>query len=159
MKFILFTSFLAVLVLSCDKEPEPTCSDGIQNQEEVYTDCGGPCSPCPVTYPENGDWGSNLLFGNEDTLILASGNYSLKADVPPGSSLTVWLTSISGDIWFYGTNNGWDIGPLTNSQSFEVANPGTANIILNLNNSDGTAQFDYYENGSSVTKTKVIEWQ
>lgn len=25
----------------------PTCSDGIQNQGETATDCGGPCPPCP----------------------------------------------------------------------------------------------------------------
>jgi hypothetical protein len=29
------------------KEPEPTCSDGIRNQDEVDVDCGGPCPPCP----------------------------------------------------------------------------------------------------------------
>lgn len=36
---------------SCDyvySEPEPTCYDGIRNQGEEKTDCGGPCSPCYV---------------------------------------------------------------------------------------------------------------
>jgi hypothetical protein len=29
-----------------EKEPEPTCSDGIKNQGEADVDCGGPCSSC-----------------------------------------------------------------------------------------------------------------
>ncbi|MFC1800499.1 hypothetical protein ACFLYT_00405 [Nanoarchaeota archaeon] len=29
-----------------DKKIVPTCSDGIKNQNEVLTDCGGPCLPC-----------------------------------------------------------------------------------------------------------------
>lgn len=28
-------------------KPEPTCFDGLLNQGEVDTDCGGPCAPCP----------------------------------------------------------------------------------------------------------------
>ena len=26
---------------------EIACFDGIQNQDEIQTDCGGPCDPCP----------------------------------------------------------------------------------------------------------------
>lgn len=155
-KFVFAIS--AILLLSCEKEPEPTCSDGIQNQEEVYTDCGGPCSPCPINYPENGSWGSNLLYGNQDTLYLSPSNYSLKADVPPGSSLKIQVTSVSGDMWLYGTNSGWEISTPTNSQTFEVIDAGTANVILNLSNGSGTAVMDYFENGTSVTKSKVIVW-
>ena len=29
-------------------EPEPTCSDGILNQDEIYADCGGQCPNCPI---------------------------------------------------------------------------------------------------------------
>ena len=30
----------------------PTCTDGIQNQDEEGIDCGGPCSPCPSCYDD-----------------------------------------------------------------------------------------------------------
>ena len=30
-----------------DSAPEPTCTDGIQNQGERHIDCGGPCDACP----------------------------------------------------------------------------------------------------------------
>lgn len=33
------------------EEPEPTCSDGIQNQNETGVDCGGPCSECSTPEP------------------------------------------------------------------------------------------------------------
>lgn len=32
--------------------PEQTCSDGVQNQEELGVDCGGPCEPC-ITNPKD----------------------------------------------------------------------------------------------------------
>ncbi len=28
--------------------PVPTCDDGIRNQGELFSDCGGPCEPCPI---------------------------------------------------------------------------------------------------------------
>ena len=31
-------------------QPEPSCSDGIQNQGEKDIDCGGPCPPCELVY-------------------------------------------------------------------------------------------------------------
>jgi hypothetical protein len=34
-----------------DDAPVPTCSDGIQNQDETGVDCGGSCGACPVTPP------------------------------------------------------------------------------------------------------------
>ncbi len=46
-------TFLAIMVLaaSCyneDNKIEPSCQDGILNQEEASIDCGGPnCDPCP----------------------------------------------------------------------------------------------------------------
>lgn len=50
-KLILLLSLpLLFLVVSCDDEPEtdPTCTDGIMNQNETGIDCGGSCDPCVV---------------------------------------------------------------------------------------------------------------
>ena len=33
--------------------PAATCSDGIKNQGETGTDCGGPCKPCPECVTDN----------------------------------------------------------------------------------------------------------
>ncbi len=56
------------IFISCNKEEEPdpgpvaTCSDGIQNQGEVYIDCGGPCPACPsLTCKVDGvDWTADI---------------------------------------------------------------------------------------------------
>lgn len=39
---------LATTWNSCEKEDEPTCTDGIQNGDETGIDCGGDCDPCPT---------------------------------------------------------------------------------------------------------------
>lgn len=40
---------LSVSSQSCkEEEPEPTCTDGIQNGDEEGVDCGGACAACPV---------------------------------------------------------------------------------------------------------------
>jgi hypothetical protein len=51
MKKTLFVFGLILLVVAAckKKEPDPTCSDGIQNQSETGVDCGGPCAACPST--------------------------------------------------------------------------------------------------------------
>ncbi|MCF8298451.1 MAG: hypothetical protein K9J13_12965 [Saprospiraceae bacterium] len=69
--FLLGLVVLTVIAvsLSCNKkteeeDPEPvaTCSDGIQNQGEVYIDCGGPCPACPsLTCKVDGvDWTADI---------------------------------------------------------------------------------------------------
>ena len=158
MKPLTLFVVLALAFFSCDKEPEPSCTDGEKNQEEVYADCGGPCGACPIFYPENGNLGSNLLHGGTDTLYLIPSNYSLRADVPTGSSLKINFTSVSGDMWLYGTNNGWEISTPGNTQLFEVIAPGTADCVFNLMNGRGTAVMDYYENSTGVTKSRIIVW-
>src|SRR6478752_5149207 len=35
-------------ITNCTKKA--TCSDGIANQGEKYTDCGGPCTACPTCF-------------------------------------------------------------------------------------------------------------
>jgi hypothetical protein len=49
---LFFAVALAALTM-CTKDkdensPAPTCSDGIQNQNETGVDCGGPCAACPT---------------------------------------------------------------------------------------------------------------
>ena len=54
----MMTSLVVVLAISCIKPaheeefgplPSKSCTDGILNQGEYFTDCGGPCAPCPLT--------------------------------------------------------------------------------------------------------------
>lgn len=51
--FVLYLSIvmgvMLILTTACpdvDSEPEPTCTDAIQNGNETGVDCGGDCPPC-----------------------------------------------------------------------------------------------------------------
>lgn len=49
LKKILLPIFCLLLVIGCgedDNQPMASCTDGIQNGNEVGIDCGGDCSPC-----------------------------------------------------------------------------------------------------------------
>lgn len=158
MKITTLLCFGLFAVVSCKKSIPETCNDGIQNQDEVYADCGGSCSACPVEYPVNGMIGQNILHGDEDSTNLVASNYAFKASVPQGSSLSIVVTSLSGDFWLYGTNNGWEISTPTTNQSFDVISSGTADLIFSLAGTSGSALIEFYENGGVVTKQKVITW-
>lgn len=50
---LVFTVIIALTMVQCSEddnnniiEPEATCSDGIQNGDELGIDCGGSCNPC-----------------------------------------------------------------------------------------------------------------
>ncbi|MBL7933712.1 MAG: hypothetical protein JNL60_17545 [Bacteroidia bacterium] len=44
--FLLGSIALCLCFSSCSKNKKASCSDGLKNQNEILTDCGGPCSPC-----------------------------------------------------------------------------------------------------------------
>jgi hypothetical protein len=52
-----------------------TCTDGIKNQNEKETDCGGPCSPCKTVEAEKTNdllvLEKNIVFGGADSYDIA----------------------------------------------------------------------------------------
>jgi hypothetical protein len=58
--------------------PQPTCSDGIQNQGETGIDCGGPCAACPtpVTTTSSSSSSGNGGGGGSGISISSSGSSS-----------------------------------------------------------------------------------
>ena len=50
--FLIILACLASLIYYF-KKPEPSCSDGIQNQKEEEIDCGGPCISCELVNIES----------------------------------------------------------------------------------------------------------
>jgi len=57
-QLIIASVFLIILALIASliyllKKPEPSCFDGIKNQEEEEIDCGGPCISCELVHIES----------------------------------------------------------------------------------------------------------
>jgi hypothetical protein len=50
MKLLLKFSVVILMLTLGNCAKKATCSDGIANQGEKYTDCGGPCAACPTCY-------------------------------------------------------------------------------------------------------------
>lgn len=57
-------------------KPDPTCSDGKQNQGEKQVDCGGPCSPCEKTYSVQ-----DLIVGEKTFVLGGQGKYDVMMKV------------------------------------------------------------------------------
>jgi len=59
LRYYLLALSVIIGAYSCEKKQEPppektlveTCSDGIQNQDEISVDCGGVCTACPTVVP------------------------------------------------------------------------------------------------------------
>ena len=155
-----FCLLILVLICSCKKE-EATCTDGIKNQNEVGIDCGGPCAACPISYPQFGSYGLNLLHGS-DTLRDPGISNSFRAVIPVGSSLRIEMSVIDGTGWNYDMNSGagWTISD--NNQTFEALNGGTTELHIFKEDGPmetGTILIKYFENGWVQTREKVLIWE
>lgn len=82
--------FFSFAIISCSKDedeettPEPSCSDGIQNQGEAGVDCGGPCALCTSHDLCNGISSSSYLplaDGNHWGMKLTPQGYVINANV------------------------------------------------------------------------------
>jgi hypothetical protein len=82
---------LLFAIVQCKKK-NANCSDGIANQGEKYTDCGGPCQACPTCY--------DSIQNQGETGIDCGGGVC----VPCGSSGTSKGNVSYPDSGFYGKN-------------------------------------------------------
>ncbi len=162
MKNIIWIT-LIIALCSCTKETEFDCNNGLMDGTEIEIDCGGICIPCAIEYPETGTYGLNLLH-DIDTLFLLGTENSFKAIIPDGSSLKIEMNLISGVQWGYtaGSNVGWSISTYSGGiQTFDAINGGTTDlkIVKGPGSGSGTILIKYFENGTSITKQKVLIWQ
>lgn len=126
----------------------------------------------PITYPETGFYGDNILF--QEKTAYGKRENSLQSKVPSGKSIVIKITgktvviTIGGDvpsipsgIWYYDptTTNNWAItswDKTTYTQTFTSIDGGlTCDAKMMFDK--GTFQIDYFENGSSTpTLSKTI---
>jgi hypothetical protein len=118
-----------------------------------------------ITYPETGRYGVNIL-AEEISTITAFGStegnahYSMKAELPEGTSLKVVL---KGGGWYIGSlpaPENWTVGiydEATSSQEFTVTQSGMPND-LRIAVEAGEITVEYYENGATEpTRVKQLK--
>lgn len=109
----LLSIFTLLFLISCEKEPEHTCDDGLLSPGEEEVDCGGSCPPCPT--PEPTEFASVDVMGaftqfatykleKEDDWIIYFQNdtISVQLNIGDGDSLGVRpikATFSKGELW------------------------------------------------------------
>lgn len=113
-----------------------------------------------IEYPQNGLYGTNLL--DKSSTEYTSGNHSLNAILPNGTSLKV---KIQGNNWFYPVSQDWsgweksDWNDVDNSRTFTSKKTGELDlkILLETDTTSTKTKIYVYENGDiEPTWTKEI---
>jgi len=117
-----------------------------------------------ITYPVTSIHGTNLLAFTDDSVLTSPETYSFHADLESDATLKVVITKIetpgtqANAVWFFDSEDGWSVGDFTgNSQQFQATKTGAIDLNMTFMNT-GTCRIDFYENSTSVTKSKVINW-
>jgi hypothetical protein len=153
---ILLTS--TVIIFSCSKDEESNA---------VVNNGSGSCHGAGViTYPATGSYGVNILSLPDSATIVAANHHSFSAALDCSADLKVHIYKVSsGSPWFYNLSSpdGWVVGQYLpdSSQVFQSETFNTAKT-LDLDMmflGPGMARVDFYENSTSVTKSKYFYWQ
>lgn len=132
---------------------------------------GSPPLPLPeimITYPDSGYYGKSVLSLEDSTLIDGAKDFGFTAVLQKFANVSIKITDLSpidsstGHIpkWSY-TNNpiGW-MATTWNSgtQEFTATQTGKLDmqITFHAQGQPGTCRLDFYENSSTITKTKYL---
>jgi uncharacterized protein YcfL len=115
-----------------------------------------------IVYPATMVFGENVLAIDN---IIENKAYSFGAKLGKKANLKVVLTNISGasvqpkPIWYYSDASGWNISNYnSDTQTFTSNKNGEIDLQLSFSGSPGACKIDYYENSTTVTKTKYLNW-
>jgi hypothetical protein len=140
MKKILLIALTLVVLFSCKKRKE-------------------------INYPTSMTYGDNLLAINN---VSENKDYSFGAKLGKKASLKVVLSNLSVQtntnqpkpVWFFSSSQGWTVSNYApdDTQTFTSNKDGDVILDIVFSGSPGSCKIDYYENSSSVTKTKTLNW-
>jgi hypothetical protein len=124
-----------------------------------------------ITYPGTLNTGDNILAFPDSSMLTDGSDYEIGAQLEADATLKVILTNFPqtdtttghSTIWFYDSEQGWHVGDYNdaaNTQEFQSTTAGkiSADIQFFAYGQTGTCRIDFYENGSTLTKSKVIMW-
>jgi hypothetical protein len=120
-----------------------------------------------ITYPKSTNYGENLLARTEN-YVEKGESYSLEADLTKKCDLKIVITNTSEintdpeadpPKWAFNNNKGWTIGNYeSKAQIFTTTVIGKNDLNIVFSGEEGSCRIDYYENTSSITRTKTISW-
>lgn len=156
---ILAIFIIVSLAFSCTKETIVV--------QEVPATTSATQQPCSngISYPDSAFYGLNVLAQADSALMSIDSTYSFHAILDCGANLQIRITSISGTIWYYfpGSSQGWNITPYDNinlTQVFQSNVTGSLmlHMVLGSGGWGGICRIDFYENSTTITKTKYLYW-
>jgi len=121
----------------------PSCSDGIQNQNETGVDCGGPCAPCPTC--------NDGIQNQGETGIDCGGPCGACPPPPPPPGETILLAAYFESNWDTWVDNGVDVDRLVSTNSWE----GVRSVRIKDNSGTNSAMTSPGFNLSSATGFKI----
>ena len=119
---------MAIGTNSCDKEDDPTCTDGIQNGTETGIDCGGDCSPC-ISCDDG-------IQNGTETGVDCGGDC---ADCPNPAAINRVLVTIGGDEWQ--SNTGPNV-TVDNDITIQAVHSDGSILVINANGQSATGTVD-----------------
>jgi hypothetical protein len=132
---VLLLSTVVILSSQCSKKddaPSPSCSDGVQNQNELAVDCGGPCTACMPTLSTfgitnitatTGECGGSITSDGGATVSARGVCWSTAANPTTSDSHTSDGSSTGG---FTSTITGLSIGTHYYVRAYAINSSGTS---------------------------------
>ena len=121
-----------------------------------------------ISYPSDGNFGINILALPDSSILSPYQVYSFSADLEKDAELTVELVNLSDPnasilaIWSYDgqSQNGWLVNDYDfqyGTQVFKSQETGALDLGIDFSGS-GSCAVNFYENGSTLNRTKYLFW-
>lgn len=125
-----------------------------------------------ISYPNTMSYGTNILTLPDSTVLSGQSEYSLGAVLEKDASLSLVITNLSAidtatghlPVWFYDNVSGWtaeNYNGMNNTQKFISSQTGTIDLDLTFETygKRGKCRIDFYENATTITRTKYLKWE
>jgi hypothetical protein len=125
-----------------------------------------------ISYPNTISYGTNILTLPDSTVLSGQSDYDLGAVLGKDASLSLVITNLSAidnvsghlPVWFYDNISGWtveDYNGMNNTQKFISSQTGTIDLNLTFETfgKRGKCRIDFYENATTITRTKYLKWE
>src|ERR1700752_2245260 len=161
MRTFLIAALLGTLLISvsCKKKTTPATTTTTTIQKGI-------------TYPDSLYNGKSILTQPDSTILVDSKGYGFSANLEKDASLSIIITDLITTIdtvtghfpdWSYTNTTGWTAQSWTasNTQKFMATQTGKIDlqIMFSAYGKKGKCRLDFYENSSTVTRTKYLKWQ